>query len=105
MTNPTNGHREQAREIVSPFALTFKRLDPAGQSASVERLVQRIAAALSSRDAEVREVLEGLITKHPQFVGELPCWCRSALNLSITGAHDDNCLQVQALYTKLQPKQ
>lgn len=49
--------------------------------------------ALSSRDTEIREVLEGLSCgAYP------PCWCQP----NVTGGHEDACIAAATLYAKLQ---
>lgn len=53
MTAPTEKHRE-AREIVARWKRDI------GQVVKYERMETDIARALSARDAEIREVLEGL---------------------------------------------
>lgn len=58
---------------------------------------QLIAAALSSRDTEIREVLERLQNLP---TGEPMCWCRVRWQ---SGEHDGACEQAQSLYAKLQP--
>lgn len=105
MTNPTNEHREQAREIVRLWcADSFDALRD-GESlqsppGAMTELTNRIASALSSRDREVREVLEGLRNNHG-------CWCPGSEEYEfkppfVCGSH---CQRARALYTKLQPKQ
>lgn len=54
---------------------------------------QLIAAALSSRDAEIREVLEGLRNEDGD------CWC---VHFG-SDYHAEECEQAQRLYNRLQP--
>ena len=67
----------------------------------LERTVGNAAPALSSRDTEIREVLEGLRSK-PNG-----CWCGLSHLTETTqfeedGTHDNACLAARALYAKLQ---
>lgn len=103
ITNPTNEHREQAREIADLFILTFKRLDPSEQSASAELLVKRIASALSSRDTEVREVLAGLIHHHVchDDGSVTQHWCQKESD-GYFECHAD-CQAARTLYARLRP--
>lgn len=60
-------------------------------------LTRRITAYANQRDAEVREVLEGLATyRNPQ------CWCPPDTE---TEPHSEACRAATALYTKLQRKE
>lgn len=129
-TNPTNEHREQAREIVYAD-INIAR----GQAA--ERLIDRIASALSSRDAEIerlrgwqqglaettvawseqrladiaardaeiREVLEGLITSVEFDEGGNPTqhWC--PISDDGDNEHGPACTAAMTLWSKLQPKE
>ena len=101
--NPTNEHREQAREIetrlIDLFTEEATRLHkvPGAFTNRLAHIAARsVASALSSRDREVREVLEGLATyRNPQ------CWCPPGTE---TEPHSEACRAATALYTKLQPK-
>lgn len=99
-TNPTNEHREQAREIVVKAFDSVHRCPNA--KAICEQLQADIASALSSRDAEIREVLKNLRTKTtPEN-----CWCSDIYPHSAgRGSHAKWCLAARALYAKLQPDQ
>ena len=77
MTSPTDKHREEAREIAAHRTERF------------DSFVSRIAASLSSRDQEIREVLEGLRT------GD--CWCPNGQLME----HSPACLAAYILYNKL----
>lgn len=57
-----------------------------------------IAAALSSRDTEIREVLEGLAAH--QIRSRRPCWCPPDYG---SEPHTELCEAARALYTCLQP--
>ena len=96
----TNDHREQAREIVRLWAdeipdvswwigfdvLTIRNLP---YELDTDDLINRIATSLSSRDAEIKEVLEGL-----RLGG---CWCPKGQLIR----HSPVCLVARALYDKL----
>lgn len=86
----TDAHKEQAREIVDKYRL------PNGQVAA--DLMRDIASALSSRDAEVRELLEKLSY-------QARCWCPEAERFDGNPPrHHEHCERAQTLYAKLQPK-
>lgn len=55
------------------------------------------ASALSSRDAGVKQVLEGLATH--QIGTRRPCWCPSDYE---SEPHTPACLAAQALWGKVQ---
>lgn len=88
---PTPKQQEEAREIVTEC------LAP-GQPAERSVLVSRIASALSSRDTEIREVLEGL-SKVLTFENgpSQRCWCSAWV-------HTPACLAARDLWEKLQPQ-
>lgn len=116
MTNPTNEHREDEIGLLPcPLCGSTDLLlrDLAGweidcrgcelnlvlaDDPSREGLIARwnIRSALSSRDAEAREVLERL-QNLPS--GDPPCWCRVRWQ---SGEHDGACEQAQTLFSKLQ---
>ena len=125
-TNPTNEHREQDNELL-PCPLcgstNLKLRDIAGweldcancelslvlaEDPSREGLIARWNnRALLSRDAEIREVLEGLASKvYVSFKGQY-CWCRLAgLATRPEGdSHDLHCQRTRELVAKLQPKE
>lgn len=82
---PVNQHRESIRE---KFGIPDDK--------QVE--INRLRAALSARDAEVREVLEGLVT----YAGTSEkCWCR--IRKGGSPEHSSSCDAAQALFEKLQP--
>lgn len=96
MTNPTNEHREQARAILRACE---ERTGMGLASDSLPNdLADRIEAALSSRDAEIREVLEGLACWPYE---NIPCWCSHSPDHD---SKDPICLATRALYAKLQAK-
>lgn len=132
-TNPTNEHREQARKIdllPCPLCGNVPRLieipgfEPRcyvmcslgcgtcgpefnGKDAASKAIHAWNSRALSSRDAEVREVLEGLASKvYVSFKGQY-CWCRRAgLATRPEGdSHDLHCQRTRDFYAKLQPKE
>lgn len=100
MTNPTNEHREQAREIArcAFHGGDLPMIDGqtiASTSSNPETvLVDYIEAALSSRDSQIREVLERL-QKQPH--SKPPCWCWVTWT---TGEHDGPCKAARKLYKK-----
>ncbi len=61
--------------------------------------VNYVLAELSARDAEIREVLEGLATGE---VGGENCWCPDPFRAD-EEIHDVHCLATQRLWEKLQP--
>lgn len=65
MNQPTEKHKEEAREIRLPFPCGCLDAHTGGGMTVREYTCEThraIASALSSRDTEIREVLEGLIT-------------------------------------------
>jgi len=105
MTEPTNQHKEEARaDLVDDVleALEREGFMPDGKDFSERRdqrlqlkaaITQRINMALSSRDAEIRAVLEGLR-------GNGGCWCRDGNPLEMLD-HDPACLATRALWNKV----
>lgn len=98
MNQPTAKQKQEAREIIegvfgkrgsSPIYATAGRL--------FDELEARFDDALSSRDTEIREVLEGLVMR----TASGRCWCRSELNLNITGNHEPRCLAARGLWEKV----
>lgn len=71
ISDPSNEHREQARQILRRHAIPVPFTDSI-TSTSNRTLAEDIAVALSSRDTEVREVLEGLLP-FVQKVAALTC--------------------------------
>lgn len=74
-----------ARELVHQWA---KENHPGTLRTNQASLIQRVTAYANQRDAEVREVLEGLR-------GRSGCWCGTFDN------HSPECLAARALYEKL----
>lgn len=58
--NPTKEHREQAQKMVDEFNALLMSPSLMDVEVSYSNLKNRITSALSSRDTEIREVLEGL---------------------------------------------
>lgn len=93
-TEPTAKHQQEAQQVVRLWcADTFDSMkngecmqSPPG---SMTSLTNRIAAALSSRDREIREVMEGLRT------GE--CWCPDGQLME----HSPACLATRVLWEKV----
>lgn len=95
MTDPTSEHREQAREIVRAWLLTS---NPHHLVSHKQRLIERISTALSVRDTEIREVLEGLRNNHG-------CWCPGSEDYEFKAPFvcGSDCERARNLYAKLQP--
>lgn len=90
MPEPTAKHREEARELVRAWLLMS---NPHHLIDHKDNLIERVAGGLSSRDREIREVLEGLSN------GTNPaCWCQP----NVTGGHEDACLAARALWARVQ---
>ena len=92
----SNEHGEQAREIV----LRVLRLRSDTELAGVyAEMVDATASALSSRDREVREVLEGLRVSRN-------CWCpEDEQDIGRTYIHFEECKAARALYEQVQGKE
>lgn len=96
-TEPTAKHQEEAQQVVRLWcADTFDSMkngecmqSPPG---SMTSLTNRIAAALSSRDTEIREVLEGLRDD------DSGCWC---VHFG-SEYHTNACLAARGLWERLQ---
>ena len=97
---------EQVREIVDEFNGLLTSSSLIDVEVSYDHLKNRIAAALSSRDAEIREVLEGLATKDYHSFGVF-CWCQHPGTATHPEGdkHGKSCLAARALWSKLQPKE
>lgn len=92
-----NLHREQARQIAERVVSEWNTTPPYVAGTSSENLINAISDALSSRDAEIREVLEGF----PWIkTGDNMCWC----SIVLTETHAEYCLAARALWEKVQPK-
>lgn len=120
----TNDHREQVREIIGNVNNYSEEHTGELSISAFGPLAQRIAAALSardaeierlrrwqgglaattvawseqhlSRDAEIKEVLEGLATH--QIGSRRPCWCPPDYE---SEPHSPACLAARALYGKV----
>lgn len=92
MTEQTAKHREEAREIVIAFSRCPEDWDV---------LTTEFASALSSRDSEIREVLEGLVTHVDFDVGGNPIrhWC--AVSDDGDSECDDACLAARGLWNRV----
>lgn len=97
-TEPTEKHREKARELLRACEQRTG-MDLASDSLPND-LADRIASALSARDAEVREVLEGL-SRVLRFRNGPPqrCWCEDP---NSNWTHTPACVAARALYNRLQ---
>lgn len=95
-TEPTEKHREEAREIMySGFEPKAGSLTLDGKA--VRRRIDMIASALSSRDTEIREVLEGLRFRYSG------CWCPNRHpGLGETMPHEPACLAARGLWERVQ---
>lgn len=93
----SNEHDGQAREIVTEFQEHLRQTYDVISVGARSWLTQRVIAALSSRDTEIREVLERLQNLP---TGEPMCWCRVRWQ---SGEHDGACEQARSLYASLQP--
>lgn len=98
MSNLTNDHGEQARRML--FECEQRTGMNLASCSEPNDLVDRIATALSSRDTEVREVLEGLRNNHG-------CWCPGSEEYEFEAPFicGPSCHAARALYAKLQPLQ
>lgn len=113
----SNEHREQAREMELPqcpfcgiqvvpnpmdatrtFHPLFARNCPLGTVALNWSIEQWSHRALSSRDTEIREVLEGLRNNHG-------CWCPGSEEYEFEAPFicGPSCHAARALWAKLQP--
>lgn len=100
MTQPTDKHREEAREIMcGPRKENQSAWLLQGDLVNVH---ERLAVALSSRDREIREVLEGLITHVDFDDGGNPVqhWC--AVSDDGDSECDNACLAARGLWNALQ---
>lgn len=84
----TEKHKQEAREIVEVARCGPTRKDCDVAALELPVLRDRIASALSSRDKEIREVLEGLRGKK--------CWCEDFYG------HTPACLAAGGLWKKVQ---
>lgn len=104
-TEPTEKHKEEARAIRLPFpcgcvdAHEFGDMKVDEYTCATHRA---IASALASRDSEVREVLEGLASKHYVSLGEY-CWCRAPGTATKPAGdyHGDACLAARGLWERV----
>lgn len=87
MTEPTEKHREEAERIV----IDWRNKHVGSLDFHLASLTSMITTALSARDAEVREVLEGLRAHINQ-----DCWCRTC-----SEGHSSACLAARALFERL----
>lgn len=83
MTDSTAKQQQEAREIVLRVFRLRSSTELGGQYA---KLAETIAAALATRDAETRAVLEGLHVHG--------CWCRDDV-------HSPACLAARALWERV----
>lgn len=105
MSEPNDKQKEEAREIVIQWreASEWPGLVWSAQNLSDEprwlaawqELESRIASALSSRDREIREVLEGLRWQYAE------CWCLLRPRLS-NQPHEPRCLAARGLWERVQ---
>lgn len=98
--NPTNEHREQAREMIAPWRDKLERVD----SRLPSLLIAAISEQLATRDAAGREiltVLQGLAVRR-HIDHKSWCWCEKRWDA--TKPHDENCAAARALWEKLQPE-
>lgn len=94
-TEPTAKHQEEAREIVIKGFRNVHRFPNA--KAICDGLITDIAAALSSRDREIREVLEGLVVS---VIDGENCWCPDPFRADIE-KHDPACLAARGLWERV----
>ena len=107
----TNEHREQAREIAEIQNRAQEKYgnirlgDPLEEPcpgcgcvtfAAARKDVNTLLAIISSRDADIKEVLEGLATH--QIGSRRPCWCPPDYE---SEPHSATCLAARALYEKV----
>lgn len=103
MNQPTDKHREEARGEFNAYILEIRERIKnladgystySGKRGAIRDVLTVIDSfvpdvALSSRDSEIREVLEGLANgTHP------PCWCQP----NVIGGHEDACLAAWGLW-------
>lgn len=103
--NPTNEYREQAQEIArfffhgDPLPTIGGTVCVSVQSNPEAALAGYIEAALSSRDSEIREVLEGLITcTLDEGNGPELHWCPFGEDSDMECG--PSCVAARELYTK-----
>lgn len=105
MNQPTNQQQELARLLVRDW-LMGERVALTGVSGETPpslvrkfkvSLENRIATALSSRDQEIREVLEGL----RGVKGNPRCWC-NPMYPNIPSSHDPACLAARVVWERVQ---
>lgn len=109
-TEPTEKHREEAREVVRRWADAIPMVSWFDLDELVIRnlphelyateLINAIAERAASRDAETREVLGGL-SRVLRFRNGLPqrCWCEDP---NSNWTHTPACVAARALYNRLQ---
>lgn len=99
MTEPTEKHRAEAERILKINNLPI-RFTHTIVSERNKKLADDIALALSARDTEIREVLEGLRAQTKPNI----CWCADVFpNMSALGNHAKWCLAARDLWEKVQP--
>ena len=100
---PTAKQKEEAREIVNSVVVGIQTgsgyVAPDAEITNythLPTLTKRIATALSSRDTEIREVLEGLsrVLKFKNGADQR-CWCNN------NWTHSPACLATQTLWNKV----
>lgn len=107
-TEPTAKHEEKVQEL--PSWEDCEAAVDKGRATPLEEFIydhepadthdpewrQDLQAALSSRDREIREVLEGLRRAYDMNGG--PCWCASLTDT----IHDAACLATRVVWNKVQ---
>lgn len=100
MTNPTAKQKEEARDLSHAMTLEgvrWRRQNFWANEGQTTRDFDLLLSLLSSRDTEIREVLEGLRNPHRK-TGD--CWCNHDAS---DGSHDIACRAAQQLWKKLSP--
>lgn len=101
MTEPNDKQKEGARSLVHLWTANMFDSLRNGETmqlppGAISTLTTRIACALSSRDTQIREVLEGLRNIPPV---DPPCWCR--VGFLPKEKHSPACLAARALWNRV----
>lgn len=101
-TTPTPNHKEEARAIQLPFPCGCLDAYTGGELVVEEYTCashRAIAAALSSRDQEIREVLEGLSSLRVYTHGQPErCWCDAD---AVETPHLPACLAARVVWERM----
>lgn len=101
MTESTPNHQQEARELSRAMTLEgvrWRRKNFHANEGQTTRDLDYLLAALSSRDREIREVLEGLVVS---VIDGENCWCPDPFSADIE-KHDPACLAARGLWERVQ---